>query len=496
MKKVIKYLVSLGMICVFGGVAFGDIIHVPGFQPTIQAGIDAAANGDTVLVADGVYTGIGNRDLDFGGKAITVQSENGPENCIINCESSGRGFIFQNGEGSSSVVSGLTIINGRGDGAGILCDASSPTITNLYINSNDAHSGTGGIACLNASSPTIKDSIIADNDGYGVGGIGCYSGSSPTISDCTINNNRASHGGGGIRCVDSSPNITGCIINGNQAGGDGGGILSRGSSAIINDCTISNNSADRGGGIQVDNGTPTITNCVISGNESETTGGGIAVNNGFPTITNCIISSNRANSSLRGGGGIYIRSASAIITNCTICNNTADIGGGISCFEGGHPVRTITNCIFWENADNEIHNSCGDNFTVSYSDVQGGYLGEGNMNETPLFMDITDPDPANWNLRLQSNSPCIDNGSNSALKLPNDDLDAKPRIIDGDVDESPIADMGAYEFGDICECDFDNDLVIDGVDLADYTNNTNSYGLSIFAADFARDDCPVYLITP
>ncbi len=500
MKKITMFVISLGIVCVFGGVAFGDIIHVPGDQPTIQAGINAANDDDIVLVADETYTGVGNNNLDFEGKAITVQSKNGPENCIIDCEDSGRrGFIFQNEEGPGSVVSGFTIINGKGDGAGILCNSSSPTIMNCNIISNDSHLGTGGIACENASSPTIKDCIIADNHGgYGAGGIACSSGSSPIISDCTISNNTANEGGG-IKCVDSSPTINRCIINGNQAGqsDNGGGILTRNSSATFNDCTISNNTASHGGGIEVNGGSPTITNCVISGNEAGTTGGGIEVNNGSPTITNCIISGNKANSSLRGGGGIYIRNASAIITNCTISNNTANEGGGIYCYKQlSQSVPTVTNCIFWEDTPNEIHNSCGNNFTVTYSDVQGGYSGEGNIDGAPLFMDITDPEPANWNLRLRSNSPCIDKGSNYAPGLPINDLDTKPRIIDGDSNELPIADMGAYEYGDICEGDLDGDLDQDGVDLADYSSDNKNFGLFVFAADFARNDCPVFLLAP
>ena len=77
--------ISLGLS---GGTspAAADIINVPGDFPTIQAGMDAAMNGDEVVVADGIYTGDGNRDLDFGGKLITVRSANGPDNCIIDCE--------------------------------------------------------------------------------------------------------------------------------------------------------------------------------------------------------------------------------------------------------------------------------------------------------------------------------------------------------------------------------------------------------------------------
>lgn len=84
-----------------------------GPKATIQAGIDTAIDGDTVLVADGTYTGDGNKNLDFTSKLITLCSEHGPVNCIIDCEGSGRGFSFDDGETSTSVLDGFTITNGQ-----------------------------------------------------------------------------------------------------------------------------------------------------------------------------------------------------------------------------------------------------------------------------------------------------------------------------------------------------------------------------------------------
>ena len=93
-------------------------IHVPADQPTIQAGINIAIVGDTVLVADGIYTGAGNRDIDFGGKNIVLKSENGPDVTIIDCQGTEsephRGFYFHSGEDSTAVVDGFTIRGGFG----------------------------------------------------------------------------------------------------------------------------------------------------------------------------------------------------------------------------------------------------------------------------------------------------------------------------------------------------------------------------------------------
>jgi len=111
------YLIMLTTVTVamlFFESAQAEELRVPGDFPTIQAAIDASVDGDEVVIANGVYSGEGNKNLDFGGRAITVRSQNGPEACIIDCEEEGRGFWFHSGESFTSVVQGISIINGFG----------------------------------------------------------------------------------------------------------------------------------------------------------------------------------------------------------------------------------------------------------------------------------------------------------------------------------------------------------------------------------------------
>lgn len=204
--------------------AFGATIHVPDDYATIQAGIDAAEDGDTVLlVADGIYSGLGNKNVDFQGKAITVQSENGPDYCVIDCENDGRGFYFHNGESSDSVGDGFTIINGQvtgsfpeGCGGGIACFNSSPMITNCTIIDSWGHYG-GGVYC-NQSSAIIKNSTISNNGADDGAGIRWDSSLSITIENCIISGNSGRFGcGGGIFSAYGSHLIKNCIFSGNNA---------------------------------------------------------------------------------------------------------------------------------------------------------------------------------------------------------------------------------------------------------------------------------------
>jgi parallel beta-helix repeat protein len=399
MKKLILALICL----LFAIPSQAAIITVDDDGPAdfnnIQAAINAAVTGDTVLVADGTYTGLGNRDIDFLGKAITVRSQSGPENCIIDCNGTEtephRGFCFNSGEDTNSVLDGFTIINGTVRFGGV-------------------------IYCGNMASPTITNCTISDNSA-GVEGaaIYCDFDSNPTISNCTISNNKTS----GIFCYHSN--------------------------LIINNCTITGNSTEQscGGGVNCWAGNVLITNSIISGNHAAYFGGGIACFISSPTITNCIIEGNSAE---YDGGGIYGgEGVSPTITNCTISSNTANhSSGGIFCRDAN-----ITNCILWNNLPRRINY----NASVTYSDVQGGWPGQGNIDTDPCFVlsgywvDINDPniivepnDPnAIWlegDYHLLPASPCIDTGDPNYIPEPNEtDLDGNPRI------SGTRIDMGAYE---------------------------------------------------
>jgi len=197
----------------------------------IQEAIDTASDGDTIVVLNGTYTGDGNRDIDFNGKAVALVSQNGPQDCIIDCQGSEadphRGFHFHNGEGNDSIVEGFTIRNGYilGDapdlwGGGISCNGSSPTIRNNVITRNMATAG-GGIACSFSSPTIINNTITANTAVERAGGLACYASQLDMKNSIVWRNIAADRSEIALWTHENDPcslSVSFCDISGGQAG--------------------------------------------------------------------------------------------------------------------------------------------------------------------------------------------------------------------------------------------------------------------------------------
>lgn len=407
----------------------GTIRNVRAEYPTIQSAIDASLDGDTVRVASGTYTGDGNRDLDFKGKVITVQSVEGPNTCIINCQGTSssphRGFNFHSGETNDSIVDGFTVLNGYSDGGAIYIGRSSPIITNCHLMNNIAEF-CGGAIFIWESNARISHCIISSNKVSGLassqtvygGGISLRGSGRPLIDNCTVTNNMAgiiAAGLGGGICSEETAIIINCLIADNAATENGGGVFLYGNSLIKKSEIIANKSIQGSGGGIALFGNAMARNCVISGNISTFTFGG-------------------------EGGGVYCADSTKIF-NCDIVGNTGRLGGGIAC----RNTSAAKNCIIWDNLPTEI--SIDSKLPlISFSNVKHGWPGVGNINNIPLW-----EVPGYWqgetwidgDYHLLRSSPCINSGDPNFVSEPNEtDVEGNPRVLYGRVD------IGAYEFVD------------------------------------------------
>jgi len=194
-------------------------IYVPDDYNTIQQAVDSAVDGNVIIVADGLYSGPGNRDIDFGGRAITLMSENGPANCIIDCNGRPnephRGFYFHSAEDGNSIVSGFTVTNGQAsEGGAIYCSSSSPVIAGCRLKLNSADYGAGlYVENCNSPGPLMKNCIVSQNSSAYFGGAVCSSNSRLRIDNCTFSLNSAGNEGGAIAAYyNSSMDLSDSIL--------------------------------------------------------------------------------------------------------------------------------------------------------------------------------------------------------------------------------------------------------------------------------------------
>jgi hypothetical protein len=395
---------------------YAAIIHVPADQPTIQAAINAAQNGDIVVVAPGTYF----ENINFAGKAIKVTSANGTKVTIIDGGHANSVVTFDGGEGLTSELRGFTIQNGNaggrngnaGDGGGILISNASPTITGNIVTNNTACDSGAGIEVY-FSSALIENNIVSHNSqsgctGGGGGGI-CVggAGAAQIIGNIIENNSWISGEGGGIE-LDAAGKLTvkNNIIRGNSGNGRGGGIdLTNSSDALIVQNLIYQNTASQGSGIYfgVPDGYrgPLLVNNTIVGTTSSLQGSAVYADGFYNQVQ-------LFNNLMIGASG----------TSAVYCDATY-----------GQNPPTFTN--------NDAYSPNGSGLQGTCS-AQGST--NGNISADPQFVSSVS------NFQLTAGSPAIDAGDNSVPGLPRVDLAHKPRIVDGDADGDSIIDMGAYEY--------------------------------------------------
>ncbi len=397
--------VLLSLVCAVA--AAQETLRVPSQYRTIQAAIDAAGPGDTVLVADGLYTGRDNYNLNFRGKSITVQSESGPLETTIDAgrASSSSGFIFNSGELPGAVVDGFTITGA--------------TLSGIQVN--------------NRSAPTIRNCmLIANWNGLFGGGVNVDSGGHVTLIDCTMEENLAGQGGGLNVWENASATLIRCTISGNRVDITGGAaaMADRDSTLVMDGCIVRDNDsigfAGASAGVRIARGSfGSLLNCLFYGNNATGPGAGISITN--------------------DGEGEVI--------NCTVAhNNAAGPGGGLLVTQGVGDVRVL-NTILWENLPDQISHQ-GGNLSVAYSTIEKTWPGKGNIADDPRFVN-----PFGNDYRLELGSPAIDSGDPTYAPPGGADLAGNARVWNGRVD------MGAYEFGAFTFGDLNCDFAIDAFDI-------------------------------
>jgi len=419
---------------------------------------------DDTGTLDGVTITAGNADEQYegsphmsGGGMIIDSGTPTLINCTFSANTARfRGGGMYNVESSPTMRNCTFTANSRAlYGGGIYNWHGSPTIIDCVFNGNSAKKYGGGI--YNNSHSRLTGCFFSRNVAV-VGGGMHASFSNSAMANCTFSQNSAAHGGG-MSIYGGSPTLQRCTFSGNTAGGQGGGMYNDNSASptLVNCVFRGNSTTQYGGGMCNTSGTgndtisPTVVNCLFIANFAGVQGGGMYNKSGTgnattsPTVVNCLFIANFAGID---GGGMYNTSRTGnattnpTITNCTFSANAAgEQGGGIYSEEGILASRTrvtMKNCILWGDTPSEIALRSG-TMRVTYSNIEGHWPGEGNIDIDPLFAG-----PEACDYRLSEGSPSINAGDPTFAPEPNEtDLDGRPRVIGGRID------MGAYEFNHI-----------------------------------------------
>jgi parallel beta-helix repeat protein/predicted outer membrane repeat protein len=417
----------------------GTVIIPSGNTLTIEPGVDVLFDADVQFIVEGVLDAVGTEadSIHFvkgtaaewsgirisGGDSSTIhfaRISDGHAHDTSPYDQGGGIRITGSRLGLSNVV---LSDNAAAGGGGINAyDGNTISLVDCTLRNNAAAGGGGGIGVYNSTVTVTGCDFVANTSNSG-GGAFVYQNATTHFDDCTFSGNTVNNKGGGFYVyADASATLTNCTITDNSAVNEGGGLhVESGGTLVATDCTISGNTARDGGGIANNwasgdfvGNSVTLTGCTINGNSATSATssyGGAFYNQGVnavATLDNCVIFNNNADTH---GGAIYNYNADATITNCTITGNAGGVGSSGALHSGDTAEATILNSILWNNSPTEIANPTG-SVSATYSDIQGGYTGTGNIDADPLFVDA-----ASGDYSLQAGSPSIDTGDPAS---PND----------------------------------------------------------------------------
>jgi parallel beta-helix repeat protein len=332
-------------------------VRVPANQPTIQAGINAAASHDTVLVAPGTYSGSGNRDITFNGKAVKLISETGAENTIIDCGSSHRGALFDHYESSQALFSGFTIKNAS---EAIRLSRASTTIRGCILGQNTEY----GIACVTYCYPLIDSTVISGCSSCGVS----LSSSNPVLQSCLISGNA----GGGLYSINSdSITLHDCELVGNS--GFGAIVSNDRVGLYLTDCIFQSNTGDVAGSVYVGpNGEQSriqMTGCMFTGNKGISGPGLFNIENCDILATDCLFRQNGDRDYSDAFLMMLEDDSECLFRRCVFEENY-----GVCIHPSGGSTLDLDSCLFTENQSWEYVIYADGDLTVSNCTFTTNYM--------------------------------------------------------------------------------------------------------------------------